>query len=89
MIHIEGAVVSLGPTNAPGMPAAKATVVTTVFSALAGVLAALDVPGAFIAPAGSAGGPCTVGPGLASAIAAAKSAIASAETTLPSSVMVS
>lgn len=88
MVHIDAATVLLGPGEG-GMPAAKATVATAVFSALAGVLTALQTPGAMIAPPGTQGGPCTVGPGLAAALSAAQSAIAAAATTLPSSVMVS
>jgi hypothetical protein len=84
-VHIEAALVTLGPADGAGMPAAKATVATAVFSALAGVLTALEAPSAFVSP----NGPCSAGPGLIAAIEAARSAIATAATTLPSSVMVS
>jgi hypothetical protein len=104
MARIEAAVVSLGPADIPGMPAAKATIAqasdTALLTALQTTLTAID---AVMTALGAIGALTTNPPEASSAVAtaaavvatahgsvaAAAGAIGAAVATMPSSVMVS
>jgi hypothetical protein len=80
--RVEGAAVSLGARAGAAQPVALATQTALGLGAMNSVLAAMLVPGAFIAA--SPGSPCTIGPGLLAAIESAQATIGVAITALPS-----
>lgn len=82
MVSIEGSVVALGPRTGVADAVAKSTPLIAALNALSTLLAALEVPGAFVSS--PSGGPCTVGPALATAITTAQTALGTAENLIPS-----
>lgn len=104
MLRLEGAVVSIGPADGVGMPAAKATIaqasdteivvaIDAIMLALEALTAALGAVGALTTSpaAASSAVAATTAPiaGAQAAVVAAAAAVNSAIATMPSSVMVS
>lgn len=78
IVHVEGSAVhaGTGDPTAPAQPVALANSSLALAAALHSVLTAIGSPGGIVSP--SSGGPCTAGPALVSALAAATAALAAA-----------